>query len=83
MSYFGGPLSAGFARKLTTRPNFYMSLRSIQNHLRRRPARLALESFRNTLHRISGPLPLPTAHEIVALGGGAGEREGQGETKRL
>ena len=36
-----------------------------------------LESFRNTLHRISGPLPRPATHEIVVLGGRAGEREGQ------
>ena len=41
------------------------------------------KSFRNKLHRISGPLPCPTAHEIVALGGRAGEREEQVETKRL
>ena len=61
--------------------NFYMSLRSIQSHLRRCPARLALESFRNKLHCISIPLPRPAAHEIVVLGGRAGEREGQVETK--
>ena len=42
---------------------------------------MRLESFRNTLHRIAGPLPRPAAHEIVPLGGRAGEREGQGETK--
>ena len=42
-----------------------------------------LKSFRNKLHRIAGPLPLPTAHEIVPLGGRAGEWEGQAKTKRL
>jgi len=30
---------------------------------------MRLESFRNTLHRIAGPLPRPAAHEIVPLGG--------------
>jgi len=46
----------------------------------------ALESFRNKLHRIACPLPLPTApvaaHEIILLGGREGERDGQDETKR-